>query len=43
VQPHDFELGPQIDFIIMRRGDAVFGRLAILAHHDDRRLDRGDG
>ena len=36
----DLELGAQVDLVIMPRGDAVLLRLAVLAHHDHRRLDR---
>src|SRR5206468_12903102 len=34
--------GATVDFIIQFAAQAVFGVLAILAHHDDRRLDGGE-
>ena len=42
VQCQYLQLGLQIDFEIMASLDAVLGGLAILGHHDDRRLDRGE-
>ena len=40
LQPHDLELGAQVHLIVEPRRDPVLRRLAVLAHHDDRRLDR---
>jgi len=43
MQPHDLQLGAQVDLIVETRRHAVFRRGAILAHHDDRRLHRRQG
>ena len=40
VKPQDFQLGAQVDLVIVARGDAVLLGLPVLAHHDHRRLDR---
>jgi hypothetical protein len=40
VQVPDFQFRLEIDLIIVLRAQAVFGLLAVLAHHDDRRLNR---
>ena len=41
-QPLDLGFGAAIDVEIEFAAQAVFGVLAILAHHDDRRLDGGE-
>jgi len=40
VQVHDLELGPQVDQVVVLGGLPVAGGRPVLAHHDDRRLDR---
>ena len=42
VQMADLKLGFQIDFVIVFRPQPVARLGAVLAHHDDRRLDRGE-
>ena len=43
VQLPDFEFGLEVDLIVVERAQPVLRLLPLLAHHDDRRLDRGDG
>lgn len=38
----DFEFGSQIDLVVMGGRHPVFFGLPVLAHHDDRCLDRGE-
>jgi len=42
VQVPDFELGFEVDFVIVFRAPTVTGFGAVLAHHDDGRLNRGE-
>ena len=41
VQPHNFEFGAQVHFIIMAGRQPVHRRCAVLAHHDHGSLQRG--
>ena len=41
--PHDLQLGPQVHRIVVLGGQPILRRLAVLAHHDHRRLDRRQG
>jgi hypothetical protein len=38
MQCQDFQLGFQVDFVIVFGGHPVFGRIAVLGHHNDRGL-----
>lgn len=40
VQRHDFDLRLQIDLVVVCGVDPILGRMAVLAHHDHRRLNR---
>src|SRR5207253_6312989 len=40
VQLRDFQLGLEVYFIIQISFEAIFGGLAVLRHHDHRRLQR---
>jgi hypothetical protein len=42
VQRHDFDLCLEVNLVVMRCVDAVARALAVLRHHDDRRLQRCD-
>ena len=42
MQRHDLDLGLQIDLIVVGGVDAVAFGLAVLRHHDHRRLQGGD-
>src|SRR6266545_6448491 len=42
VQMPDLKLGFQIDFVIILRAQTISHLGAVLAHHDDRRLDSGE-
>ena len=42
VQMPDLKLGFQIDFVIVFRAQTISRLGSVLAHHDDRRLDRGE-
>ena len=41
-EPLNFRLGAAVDVEVEFAADAVFTVLAVLAHHDDRRLDGGE-
>lgn len=41
VQAQDFQFGLQVHLIVVGGGLAVLFGLAVLRHHDDRRLERG--
>jgi len=43
VELADFEFGFQVDFVVVHGALSVAFLLAILAHHDDRSLDGGEG
>ena len=38
MQRQNLQLGLQVDFVIVLGGQPVFGRVAVLGHHDDRGL-----
>ena len=42
MQVPDFEFGFEVDLVIVFRAQTVTGFGAILAHHDDGRLNRGE-
>ena len=42
MQMPDLEFGFEINAIVVQRPQPVLRLLPLLAHHDDRRLDRGD-
>ena len=42
VQVPDFEFGFEVDLVIVFRAQTVTGFGAVLAHHDDGRLNRGE-
>jgi hypothetical protein len=43
MQPHDLQLGPQVDTLVVLGGLPVPRGLSVLAHQDHRSLHRGQG